>query len=355
MDEGEAILNNESLNKRNLSIDLLKFLAISFVIFTHLFPSDFRKVLLFPFHIDMAVPIFMIITGYNNYKSCKARNLDSVREWFSKKNIVSKFKRICIPFFVLIAIELIINVFVRDMGFLSTVKSIVKESGLGPGGYYFTVLIQVLFIFPFLYLNLDKKPCSTIVFILIFCLIYEIIVKYLGIIPPKVYRIIGIRYFPTVMVGMLFAKYEKSIKMREAVIALFAGALFIVCMNYTQYKPLIFSQWITTAFPASLYAFFFVFVACNYVKINSRIIRSIITLCGQASYHIFIAQMLYFYYIHSILWNILAIKTDALLRVILFWIFCFIACMTLGIAFYALDELILHKRNVIKNIFWEND
>jgi len=66
---------NEISRSRNFSIDLLKTISILFVVITHFaYPSDFRQKLLFPFYIDMAVPIFMIISGYNYYNSCESKN-----------------------------------------------------------------------------------------------------------------------------------------------------------------------------------------------------------------------------------------------------------------------------------------
>ena len=53
--------------KRNQFIDVLKGICIIFVIITHYNWSNAARLkYFFPFWIDMAVPIFMIISGYEN-------------------------------------------------------------------------------------------------------------------------------------------------------------------------------------------------------------------------------------------------------------------------------------------------
>ncbi len=53
------------------SFDYLKVIAIFMIVVTHLgFSANTRKNLLFPYWIDMAVPIFFIISGYV-YSLCR--------------------------------------------------------------------------------------------------------------------------------------------------------------------------------------------------------------------------------------------------------------------------------------------
>lgn len=55
---------------RETGIDILKIICMCFIVITHFnWNEKQEQVLLFPFWIDMAVPILMIITGYNYYNS----------------------------------------------------------------------------------------------------------------------------------------------------------------------------------------------------------------------------------------------------------------------------------------------
>ena len=52
-------------NTHNHTIDVIKGLAIILVLITHYnWTADQRQFVLFPYVIDMAIPIFMIITGF---------------------------------------------------------------------------------------------------------------------------------------------------------------------------------------------------------------------------------------------------------------------------------------------------
>ncbi len=52
------------------SIDFLKGICILFVIITHSNFTDYQRLIFgFPFWIKMAVPIFMIMSGYTMYTS----------------------------------------------------------------------------------------------------------------------------------------------------------------------------------------------------------------------------------------------------------------------------------------------
>lgn len=56
--------------KRETGIDILKIICMCFIVITHCsWSEEQRQSLLFLFWIDMAVPVLMIITGYNYYNS----------------------------------------------------------------------------------------------------------------------------------------------------------------------------------------------------------------------------------------------------------------------------------------------
>ena len=85
--------------ERNHFIDALKGICILFVIITHFSWSDEERLkFLFPFWIDMAVPIFMIISGYVYAISYKKHNIANISAAYSLKNIDNKLIRYTIPF-----------------------------------------------------------------------------------------------------------------------------------------------------------------------------------------------------------------------------------------------------------------
>ena len=84
--------------ERNGFIDVIKGICILFVIFTHYTWTTMQwHRMLFPFWIDMAVPMFMIISGYVGALSFerKGANLDNA---YSFQSIFSKCLRFIVPF-----------------------------------------------------------------------------------------------------------------------------------------------------------------------------------------------------------------------------------------------------------------
>lgn len=66
--------------ERNYAADILKGIGIVFVVITHFsWSSTERRIYLFPFWIDMAVPVFMIISGFAHSASFEKRHIEKIR------------------------------------------------------------------------------------------------------------------------------------------------------------------------------------------------------------------------------------------------------------------------------------
>lgn len=90
-------MGKETTN-RNHFLDLLKGLCIILVIITHCSWNDDERVkLLFPFWVDMAVTIFMIVSGYVGTLSLNRKNL-SLLNMYSPKEVLKKLLRYTVPY-----------------------------------------------------------------------------------------------------------------------------------------------------------------------------------------------------------------------------------------------------------------
>ena len=80
--------------KRNTTLDSLKGISIILVLITHYPWSDLqRKMFIFPYLISMAVPIFMIISGYVGALSFERHGINSIRKAYSFKELFRKIIR----------------------------------------------------------------------------------------------------------------------------------------------------------------------------------------------------------------------------------------------------------------------
>ena len=145
--------------KRNQLLDLLKGISIIFVVFTHFhWTEEDRLIFLFPFSIDMAVPIFMIISGYVYAISYHRNKVESFSDAYNKKIIIKLFIRYTFPFLTIFIVECMIDFIWAievDNHRISVIYTLF-EGGVGPGSYYYPILIQLIFIYPIIY-SLVKK------------------------------------------------------------------------------------------------------------------------------------------------------------------------------------------------------
>ena len=91
--------------KRNHSIDMLKGVCIIFVIVTHFASSEETLRFLFPLWIVMAVPLFMIISGYVYAGSYIRNDIKTFGDAYRPKFLIDKMIRYTIPYTVAWVIE----------------------------------------------------------------------------------------------------------------------------------------------------------------------------------------------------------------------------------------------------------
>ncbi|MBR8734775.1 hypothetical protein IX329_002390 [Fusobacterium necrophorum] len=296
-------------------IDFVKAFAIITVLILHLnVPEIYDRKVFSRVYTEIGVPIFMIITGHNYILSyCKSKE-----DWLNKNNLSKKLKRILIPYIYILIFEIIVifieSDFIRyDFSQYRNIKEILYliffRGGLGPGGYYPPVLIQIVLIyFPLLLVYnryMDKliknKYKNIITLLLIFTIegIYEIIIYYLGHIYniDDFYRMSALRYTPFLQLGIiLYYNKDKILENFKMILPLsLCGGGYIYL---TYYKDLIFPpfyNWKQVATPTMFYALFFVYIGLKYFNnINENFLGKIITTIGKATYHIFLIQLVYY-------------------------------------------------------------
>lgn len=143
---------------RNRSIDFIKGICILFVIITHYSWSSFeRQKYLFPFWIEMAVPLFMIISGFVYTESYKKSNIKSFEEAYSFSNTLHRVVRYTMPFAVIYFIEMM-TLFFKTKTSVGIIRIICYflRGGFGPGSYYYPVMIQFIFFFPIIFFIIKK-------------------------------------------------------------------------------------------------------------------------------------------------------------------------------------------------------
>ncbi len=282
-------------------IDLLKGFAILSVIYLHSgFSDKVSKAVLAPFLFSLAVPIFMIVSGFT-YSVSLSKISDNkwvLKSYYSFSNLYKKLIRILPCYLIVFAAELIL-----DPPKIDSFKSVAKifyymftGGYVFPGSYYIPVLIQLILIFSLLKILYDKLKAASFIPVAVFQLIYEILIYYTSF-PKQLSRLLIVRYLVLILGGIfIFDKYknEKQIKNKWIyILSAILGAGYIIAIGYFDFTPkVLFTDWASTAMPTALYLVPAIMLVL--FKFGEKEVKPIFTILGKASYHIYLIQMIYF-------------------------------------------------------------
>lgn len=132
------------MTERNHTIDTVKGLCIIMVIITHFNWSDSSRLkYLFPFWIDMAVPVFMVITGFVVSKSFERKNIKILDDCFQKNILMGKAIRFSFPFLIVFIAEIPLAYHSKMANTLLSFSKAFIYGGFGPGSYYYPEVLYI--------------------------------------------------------------------------------------------------------------------------------------------------------------------------------------------------------------------
>lgn len=285
----------EPRNGRIFVLDALKAFAAIMVIVTH-FQWESRENFLFYYVINMAVPIFMIISGYNfsaSYERMKSKNM---RAWIEK--FIKQIICFTVPYMMVWTVRMIEKIVWLKKAY--TPLEIVEQfiiGGDGPGSYYYPLLIQMIFVVPIIN-YIVKNVGGGVGYIFMGNILLEILVVRTPI-SSQIYRLLLIRYLFILALGcwMFYNRYEKGYKLIiENIIFVIIGSFYLWLLITRKYTPKLFFDWKNRSLFCGLYIYpiiCYIFRRCNEYKLKSKI-GKLISDIGKASYCIFLMQMLYY-------------------------------------------------------------
>ncbi len=105
----------------------------------------------------MAVPCFMVISGYVGAKSFVNHSVFSVGQAYVAAQVIPKFIRFTIPFVAAFIVEviLLLKYSVIEFDVLPIIFAFI-DGGYGKGSYYYPIMIQFIFWFPVLFFIIKK-------------------------------------------------------------------------------------------------------------------------------------------------------------------------------------------------------
>lgn len=314
-------------SKRIYVIDYLKAFAIIAVILNHSVPYEMKNSFFMVFVLRMAVPIFILTSGYNFAKSISKR--DSLLGWYSMPKFAYKILNLGMPILIVYTIWLVLQrISGADLNLWFGIKSFIFAV-FGDGSYYFWIVLQMLFIFPLIYAIAIKFQRGGVLSLIVIDILIEISL-YMFPIPLYIYRICAVRYIALLSMGCYtFIMGDKNIKTKNLIISFLIGALYLgFYMNFSHIKRIYkYSPWENSNVFSLLYIypiFYCIIKKLRYWKLNN-VFHKIFGLIGQSTWYIMCLQMMWFWKAHALY---MKINTPLVLQMIMnVFICCFSGCL----------------------------
>jgi fucose 4-O-acetylase-like acetyltransferase len=281
-------------------IDCLKMVAIYMVILDHTaFENQYVHSYISALFIDCAVPVFFILVGYNSAGSYQRGEFQRIGQWYQKDFILNKMKRLLLPYLAVLLFEVLYKVQVEGLDAMEIWERLLYRGGWGPGSYFPIVMVQVTLLVPVLIYFAKSHWAKTFLSVVVFQTVFEFVVNTTHL-DSDIYRMLAFRYTTCVMLGIVF--YFLGSKPHKLWIPIFMGllgVLYLFAITVLDYKPIIFQSWQEESgiLPA-FYAFAIVYFAFRMERHfkNHPKWCALPQLIGQASYHIFLVQMMFFHF-----------------------------------------------------------
>lgn len=322
----------EAKNERNFFLDIIKAICILFVIVTHDEISDkTRLIALFPFIVDMAVPFFMIISGYVYASSFERNKITHISEAYTLQFLLPKFIRYTVPFVMAFTVELFGLIFISHNSVIQCIL-IFFQGGTGPGSYYYPIMLQFLLFYPVLHFIIRRCAFRGLFLCLVMTAAFEFFKMAWGC-GAGFYRMLLFRYTFVIAFGSwLYQCKDEKISNWWRIVSFVVGLAFIVSYRYLKVEPRVITEWTGTSFIACLYLLPISGFLIKKVHIRCKPIECI----GKASFNIFLVQMVYFAFAAAFVRKVTGVH--------ILWLLAHIViCMTIGIIFYFVEQPITKK------------
>lgn len=315
--------------KRNHFLDALKGICVLFITATHYDFTDWNRLdYFFPFWIDMAVPVFMLISGYVATASFRRRNISTIEEAYALPIVLNKIFRYSIPFFLAWLIEVAYIIKMNGFHQVDLLFLLVHfvRGGDGAGAFYYPLMIQFVFVFPLIYFLIKSQGFFGVILAFLGTYAMEI-AKSVYQMGENTYCLLVFRYVFIIAIGVYLASEHYKVRTVWSVVAVVVGFAFILATEYYGFQPLFLEYWTRTSLVGCLYIA--PIVALGIRKLGEVKIPPL-ELLGRASYNIFLAQKIYYTHGRKFYDRIPGERYDFIVSMVI--------CVVAGLCFYFLAE-----------------
>ena len=334
--------------KRYHHLDVYKGVCMLLIIFTHFrWETSERLKYLFPFWVDMAVPVLMVIMGFLYAMSFQKKDC-SLEISYGLRELIIKWLRFVVPFVPVLLIELCAKVFVLHEKLTGAlILKAFAVGGYGPGSYYFPIMLQVVVLLPIIITSVKKFRFKGLLLWLVINVLFEFLKTLTGI-SGGLYRLLSFRYLFVLSYGVyLYYSFNETNRTLQKDVAnskrkrLFTGGtiglVYITTFNYLGLKPVITAMWTTSSVLAVLWIVPITYWLFKKVDVKNQLFEFF----GQASFDIFLVQMLYYWSLARYVYRFINNSCFQMM-------FGFLFCLLFGVLYYKVEYPI--QRKVISRI-----
>jgi len=156
---------------------------------------------------------------------------------------------------------------------------------------------------------------------------FEVLKRAYGM-PEGEYRLLIFRYILLVSFGCwLYLNRGKRLKKIPGIVCFIVGIAFQIANQYCGFQPITITYWQDTSWIAVLFV-----LPVMAVLVSRNLHCRLLELLGQASYEIFLTQMVY--YTYGVGDRIIPASTNIILRLFV----NIVVCLTVGVIFYKVEN-----------------
>ncbi|MFX1496805.1 MAG: acyltransferase family protein [Promethearchaeota archaeon] len=373
MNEISIEIENRGSKRENfLQVDIVKAIMIFLVIFDHTIPWMYKDYMGVALWERISIPVFLVILGFNAGHSFRQRGQIKIKELYSWNYFKRKFWRYIFPFLILYVLSTSIGIAINGIDALTQFQPQWGYGQLfigilpfwGPGNWFLPVLFASIFLLPFLYKGFSGKLIWRII-TLIACFVIEIAIQLLFFF--YVYIPTHIIPFPTweayysylhiylwfatsplfmlsaIGLGMWLSRNPKIFAKQNILIWILfpLSLLYIIAYQFFEFRfPFIRGDYNLFVFPYS--AFLFLLAMKILPKKSGSPFAKAIAIIGKSTYHILLAQILYFGIVYSLYGDhycasLLGINDKNTLICSLYLLINLLFCIPLGVLWWYIE------------------
>ncbi|MFX1602249.1 MAG: acyltransferase family protein [Promethearchaeota archaeon] len=300
-------------------VDALKAFAIALVVMDHSLTWELKSAIGGVFWERTAIPIFMIVMGFNMGLSFKRRGATSLRELYSWSYFKNKIQRYVFPFLILYVASFLLGVFFNAVTF-NEYSLIGWLPFWGPGNWFIPVLLSSILVLPLVYRGYITRPKLTI----FLCFMSEVLLQlflftnvplvlvdgayqftsYEAAFLTTVIRTNVLFLLPGVGLGLWFSDGPGINAKRNRLmwVAVPLSVVYMFAYQFLGYRVeiiegiykyrLIWGDYTFLVIPYSALLFLLAMKYLPYQPQNR--VQNVIQKIGRASYHIFLFQIFYY-------------------------------------------------------------